>query len=113
MPICRVGIKHFVSGEKNGKLKICIDFKNLKRATPKDEYPMLITDLLVDVAFGHKIIIFMDGNASYNQIFMVEEDITKTAFRCPGAIDLCKWIIITFDLKNAKFIGCADMGSGY
>ena len=53
-----------------------------------DGYPMPAADLLVDAASGHKIISFMDENARYNQIFMPEEDILKTAFRCPGHIDL-------------------------
>jgi hypothetical protein len=113
MPIYGVGIKRFVGGEKNGKVRMCIDFRDLNRATPKDEYLMLITDLLVDATFGHKIIIFMDGNAGYNQIFMVEDNVTKITFRCTGAIDLYEWIIMTFNLKNAKFIGRADMGSEY
>ena len=43
----------------------------------------------------------MDGNAGYNQIFMVEEDIGKIAFRCPGAIGLFEWVVMTFGLKNA------------
>ena len=33
---------------------------------------------------------------------MVEEDIAKTAFRCPGAIDLFEWVVMTFVLKNAS-----------
>ena len=41
----------------------------------------------------------MDGNAGYNQIFMAEEDIAKTAFRCPGAIGLFEWFVM--GLKNA------------
>jgi len=44
----------------------CIDFRDLNKATPKDEYPMPIADRLVDAALGHKIISFMDGNAGYN-----------------------------------------------
>ena len=44
---------------------------------------MPITDMLVDAAAGHKVISFMDGNAGYKQIFMAEEDIAKTTFRCP------------------------------
>ena len=48
-----------------------------------DGYLMPVANLLVDAAPGHKIIGFMDGNVGYNQIFMVEEDIHKTAFRCP------------------------------
>jgi len=42
----------------------------------------------------------MDGNAGYNQIFMAEEDIPKTIFRCPSHIGLFEWIVMTFGLKN-------------
>jgi hypothetical protein len=74
--------------KKNGKMRVCIDLRDLNRATPMDGYPMPVADLLVDAAGGHKVISFMDGNAWYNQIFMVIEDISKTAFRCPGHIGL-------------------------
>jgi hypothetical protein len=40
----------------------------------------------------------MQGN---NQIFMAIEDISKTAFRCPGHIGLFEWIVMLFGLKNA------------
>ena len=86
--------------KKNGKLRVCIDFRDLNKATPMDGYPMPIADMLVDAAAGHKVISFMDGNAGYNQIFMAEEDIAKTAFRCPGAIGLFEWVVMTFGLKN-------------
>ena len=66
--------------KKNGKLRVCIDFRNLNKATPMDGYPMSIADMLVDDAAGHKVIRFMDDNAGYNQIFMAEEDIHKTVF---------------------------------
>ena len=87
--------------KKNRKLRVCIDFRDLNKATPMDGYPMPIADMLVDAAAGHKVISFMDGNAGYNQIFMAEEDIAKTAFRCPGAIGLFEWVVMTFGLKNA------------
>ena len=62
---------------------------------------MPISDMLVDVATGHKVISFMDGNEGYNQIFMAKEDIAKIAFRCPGAIGLFHWVVMTFGLNNA------------
>nr|ABA92716.2 retrotransposon protein, putative, unclassified [Oryza sativa Japonica Group] len=87
--------------KKNGKVRVCIDFRDLNKATPKDEYPMPVADQLVDAASGHKILSFMDGNAGYNQIFMAEEDIHKTAFRCPGAIGLFEWVVMIFGFKSA------------
>ncbi|OQU79024.1 hypothetical protein SORBI_3008G088836 [Sorghum bicolor] len=78
-----------------------LDSKNLNNATPMDGFPMIVANLLVDAAAGHWIISFMDGNAGYNQIFMAEEDIPKTAFRCPGHVGLFEWIVMTFGLKNA------------
>ena len=32
---------------------------------------------------------------------MAEEDMSKTAFRCPGFISLFEWVVMTFGLKNA------------
>ena len=32
---------------------------------------------------------------------MAEEDVPKTAFRCPGALGLYEWVVMTFGLKNA------------
>jgi hypothetical protein len=78
-----------------------VDFTNLNRSTPKDEYVMFIADLLVDSASGNKVISFLDDNAGYNQIFMVKEDVSKTAFHYPGFISLFKWVVMTFGLKNA------------
>jgi hypothetical protein len=66
---------------------MCIDFRDLNKATPMDGYPMPVANALVNAAVGHKVITFMDGNAGYNQIFMAIEDITKTAFRCLATLD--------------------------
>jgi hypothetical protein len=78
-----------------------VDFRNLNRATPKDEYPMLVAEMLINMAADNKILSFMDGNASYNQIFMALKDIHKTAFRVPGAVGLFEYVVMTFALKNA------------
>jgi hypothetical protein len=62
-----------VEKKNTRKIRICVDFRNLNRATLKDEYMMLIADLLVDSVSGNKVISFLDGNAGYNQIFMAKE----------------------------------------
>ena len=65
-------VSNIVPVEKKGtgKIRVCIDFRNLNKAMPKDEYPMPIADMLINNASGHRIISFLDGNAGYNQIFM-------------------------------------------
>jgi hypothetical protein len=96
-------ISNIVSVEKkgSGKIRVCINFKNLNRATPKEECPMPIGDMLINDASGHKVLSFLDGIAGYNQIFMAEEDMYKMAFRCPGFVGLFEWVVMTFELKNA------------
>ena len=46
--------------KKNVKLCVCIDFRDLNKATPMDGYLMPVADMLVDAAAGHKVINFMD-----------------------------------------------------
>jgi len=90
-----------VEKKDSGKIIVCIDFRDLNKATPKDEYPMPIADMLINEASGHRVISFFDGNIGNNQIFMAEEDTSKTAFRCPGFVGLFEWVVMTFSLKNA------------
>jgi hypothetical protein len=87
--------------KKDGQWQICVDYRDLNRATPKDEYPMPVAETLINATAGHKILSFMDGNAGYNQIFMASEDINKIAFRVPGAVGLFEYVVMTFGLKNA------------
>jgi hypothetical protein len=96
-------ISNLVPIEKRGtkKLRVCIDFKDLNKATPKAEYPMPIADFSVNSTSRRRILSFLDGNVRYHQIFMAEEDISKTAFICPGFVGLFEWIVMSFGLKNA------------
>jgi hypothetical protein len=86
--------------KKTNKIWVCIDFHSLNKANPKDKYPMPIANMLINNASGHQVISFLDGNAGYNQIFMAEEDMSKTTFRCPSFINLFEWVVMTFVLKN-------------
>jgi prepilin-type processing-associated H-X9-DG protein len=76
-----------------------LDFRNLNRATPKDEYHMPMANAWINNASGNRNISFLDGNVSYNQIFMAKEDVSKTTFICPGFIGLFVWVVMTFGLK--------------
>jgi hypothetical protein len=87
--------------KKDGRWWVCVDFRDLNRATPKDEYPMHVTETLINAVADNKILSFIDGNAGYNQIFMAPEDIYKTAFRVSGAVGLFEYVVMTFGLKNA------------
>ncbi|XP_072080962.1 uncharacterized protein [Arachis hypogaea] len=87
--------------KKNGKLRVCIDFRDLNNATPKDEYFMPIADMLIDYAVGNEILSLMDSYSGYNQIFIAEDDVSKIAFRCPGALGTYEWVVMPFGLKNA------------
>ena len=86
--------------KNNGKLRVCINFRDLNNATPKDEYDMLIANMLIDLAIGHEIVSFMDGYSGYNQIYIAEEDVPKTAFRSLGALGTYEWVVMPFGLKN-------------
>jgi hypothetical protein len=56
-------VSNIVPVEKKnmGKIRICVDFRNLNRATPKDEYPMPIADILIDSASSNKVISFLEA----------------------------------------------------
>ena len=58
----------------NGKWRMCVDFIDLNKACPKDDYPLPKIDRLVDSTAGHALLSFMDANAGYHQIRLAEED---------------------------------------
>ncbi|XP_077234204.1 uncharacterized protein LOC143876381 [Tasmannia lanceolata] len=66
--------------KKDGKVRMCVDFRDLNKASPKDDFPLPNIDLLVDNTAGHALLSFMDGFSGYNQIKMTPEDMIKTAF---------------------------------
>ena len=47
-----------------------MDFTDLNKACPKDSFSLPRIDQLVDSTARHKLLKFMDGFSSYNQIKM-------------------------------------------
>ena len=86
--------------KKNGKLRVCIDVGDLNAATPKDMYVMPIVDMLVDSTANNELLSFMDSFSGYNQILIVVDNISKTAFKCPGSLGTFEWLVMPFGLKN-------------
>ena len=76
-----------------------MDFRNLNKACPKDEFPLPNIDLLIDSAVGSSMFSFMDGYSGYNQIRMAVKDAKKTAFKTP--IGNFYYTVMSFGLKNA------------
>lgn len=62
---------------------------------------MHVANIIINNASGNRIIIFLDDNARYNQIFMVGEDVSKTSFAYLSFIGLFQWVVMTFGLQNA------------
>ena len=69
--------------KKNGKWRMCIDFTNLNKAYPKDNFPLLRIEKIVDSAAGCEVLSLLDCFSGYNQIYMKEEDKAKTSFITP------------------------------
>ncbi|PKI42621.1 hypothetical protein CRG98_036984 [Punica granatum] len=85
--------------KKVGRVRVCVDYRDLNKASPKDNFPLPHIDVLVDNTARHAQFSFMDGFSGYNQIRMAEEDKIKTAFTTMWGT-FC-YRSIPFGLKNA------------
>ena len=66
--------------KKDGKVRMCVNYQDLNRASPKDNFPLPYIDTLVDNTAKHSLFSFMDGFSGYNQIRMALEDMKKATF---------------------------------
>ena len=56
--------------KKDGKVRVCVDFHDLNKTSPKVNFPLPHIDMLVDNTVGYSMFSFMDGFSGYNQIMM-------------------------------------------
>ena len=84
----------------SGKWRMCVDFTDLNKACPKDNYPLPRVDILVDSTAQHQLLSFMDVFSDYNQIRIDEVDQEKTPFVTSQGLFYYK--VMPFGLKNAS-----------
>ena len=88
--------------KKDGKVRMCVDYRDLNRASPKDNFPLPHIDTLVDNTGTNAVFSSMDGFSGYNQIKTAEEDKSKTTFVTHWGIFV--YDVMPFGLKNAGAI---------
>ena len=86
--------------KKDGKVRMCMDFRDLNKASPKDDFPLPHIDILIDNTIRHVLLSFMVGFSRYNQIKMAPEDMRKTSFITQWGMYCYK--VMSFGLKNAN-----------
>ena len=69
--------------KKDGKVRMCVEYRDLNRASPKDDFPFPHIDVLVNNTAQSSVFSFMDGFYGYNLINMAPEDMDKTYFTTP------------------------------
>ncbi|GJS36310.1 reverse transcriptase domain-containing protein [Tanacetum coccineum] len=82
----------------DGTWRMCVDFKDLNNACPKDCYPLPEIDWKVESLCGYSFKCFLDAYKGYHQIKMAKEDEEKTAFITSQGI-FC-YFKMPFGLKN-------------
>ncbi|XP_049413101.1 uncharacterized protein LOC125876043 [Solanum stenotomum] len=76
--------------KKDGKIRVCVDYRDLNKASPKDNFPLPNIHILVDNCAKHEIQSFVDCYAGYHQILMDEKDAEKNCFHHPMGCHQCQ-----------------------
>ena len=87
---------------KDGTLRICIDFRKLNKVTIENKYPFPNIDDLFDQLRGAQIFSKIDLRYGYQQVRIKEEDIIKISFRM--RYGHYKFTVVQFGLSNAPVV---------
>ena len=66
--------------KKNGKIRVCVDYRKLNAVTIMDVFPLPLTDSVPNAVADHDMYSFLDGFSGYNQVHMHPDDQKKTVF---------------------------------
>nr|GEZ36732.1 reverse transcriptase domain-containing protein [Tanacetum cinerariifolium] len=79
--------------------RVCIDYRKLNEATPKDHFPLPFMDQMLERLAENEYYCFLDGFSGYFQIPIDPKDQEKTMFTCPYGTSAYKRM--PFGLCNA------------
>jgi hypothetical protein len=93
--------------KKNGKWRMCIDFTDLNKCYPKDDFSLIRIDKIIDSAIGCEMMALLDYFSGYHQIWLRREDEEKTSFITPFGT-YC-YLRMPKGLRNAGSMFCRMM----
>ena len=85
-------LANFVSvAKKNGKIRICVDYIDLNKAIPKDNFPFPNIHNLIDNYAKHEMRSFVDCYAGYHHILMDKKDAKRQLLLYLGVYIIKEW----------------------
>ena len=96
------GAPIFFVKNRNGKLRLVVDYRGLNAITKKDKYPLPLMTTLMEQVQNSRIFSKLDVKNGFNLIRITEGDEWKTAFKT--RYGLYEYLVIPFSLCNAPSV---------
>ena len=87
-------------GKKNGKLRLCVDYRQLNDITVKDSFALPRLEEIFDCLHGARFFTTMDMKSGYHQIEVEESHKERTAFTV-GTLGFFEYNKMPFGLTNS------------
>ena len=86
--------------KKNGKLRMCVDYRMLNKKTVKDSYALPRTEEIFDVLNGSTVFSTIDMKSGYHQVSVEDSHKCRTAFTV-GPLGFYEYNKMPFGLSNS------------